>query len=59
MDDAHNDVNVNVSRRERAREPNRLAGLAYILICLGGPSRGFPKTLFGYILAVNPRKLVD
>lgn len=32
MDDAHNDVNVNASKRERAREPNRLAGLAYSFI---------------------------
>ena len=36
MDDAHDDVNVKVSKRERAREPNRLAGLAYVLIRLGG-----------------------
>jgi hypothetical protein len=32
MDDAHNDVNVNASRRERAREPNQLAGLAYSFV---------------------------
>lgn len=38
MDDAHNDVNVNASKRERTREPNRLAGLAYsfVLGVLGG-----------------------
>ncbi|CRL19286.1 unnamed protein product [Penicillium camemberti] len=48
MDDAHNDVNVNASRRERAREPNRLAGLAYILIGLGDPLGGLEDPLWLY-----------
>lgn len=39
MDDAHNDVNVNASRRERARELTPGTGLAYSFVLgNGGPS---------------------
>ena len=47
MDDAHSDVNVNASRRERAREPNRLAGLAYSFV-LGTPSGDLDDPLWLY-----------
>lgn len=38
MDDAHNDVNVNASRRERAREPNGSRVLLTYSFVLGTPS---------------------
>lgn len=44
MDDAHNDVNVNAPRRERAREPNQLAGLAYSFVLEGRWGRGLEGT---------------
>ncbi|KAJ6143283.1 hypothetical protein N7471_002736 [Penicillium samsonianum] len=59
MDDAHNDVNVNAPRRERAREPNQLAGLAYSFV-LEAVGVGVWKALVGCKMYwQNTRKLTD